>query len=144
MMIIEIPPAVLQAHEHEERLRFVRIAPYREGAGPRFYLSTWDTNTTDNGSHNVIGHRLTDETGTTIFTGECMGVSPMTAIDSDEALRSVITFLSLRPGDTDEEYFADYTDEQMSFAESHGEYVGLYADNENPEPFENLDGWPHE
>jgi hypothetical protein len=45
----------------------------------------------------------------------------MYAIDSDKAVGSLMGFLTLRPGDTDSEYFESYTPEQMHFAETHAE-----------------------
>lgn len=52
-----------------------------------------------------------------LFEGDDFSPSPMTVIDSDEALRCLIGFLTLRLGDTDKEYFKDYTDEQLEFAQ---------------------------
>jgi hypothetical protein len=45
-------------------------------------------------------------------------------IDSDDAVKSVMGWLTLRPGDTDSDYFADYTAEQMAFCEQHAETLG--------------------
>lgn len=43
------------------------------------------------------------------------------ATNSDAAVRNVMGWLTLRPGDTDSEYFAAYTPEQLAFCESHAE-----------------------
>jgi hypothetical protein len=53
-----------------------------------------------------------------LFEGDEFNPSPMTGIDSDDSLRCLISFLVLRPGDMDSEYFEKYTPEQMKFAES--------------------------
>lgn len=62
-----------------------------------------------------------------IFTGEDIGTGAGDAIDSDDAIRGVLTFLSLRPGDTDAEYFSDYTAEQLDWAQCHAEALAMYA-----------------
>ncbi len=53
-----------------------------------------------------------------LFEGEDYGCSPGIAIDSQGALIGLLAFLTLKPGDTDREYFEDYTDEQLAFANS--------------------------
>jgi hypothetical protein len=45
------------------------------------------------------------------------------AIDSEAAASAAMGFICMRPGDTDKEYFDEYTDEQMSFAECEAEYL---------------------
>lgn len=60
----------------------------------------------------------------------------MHAIDSDECVRQLLSFLVLRPGDTDSEYFKGYTQEQLDFANEHGEILSMYTDDENPWKFE--------
>lgn len=58
---------------------------------------------------------------TVLFEGEDLGCSPMHAIDSDESVAALMGFLTLRPGDTDAEYFENYTPEQMEFCQQHAE-----------------------
>lgn len=53
--------------------------------------------------------------------------SPCHAIDSDEPLRSLLGFLTLRPGDTDSEYFANYTPRQWEFVNSDAEYISWFS-----------------
>ncbi len=107
-------------------LRRCVFKPYRKGYGPTFRLTTWDTGRTwrNEGSKSLLGYRLTmHEQGkrTTLFEGEDFGCSPLHAIDSDEAVAGIMGFLTLRPGDTDRDYFADYTEEQMAYCLEHGE-----------------------
>ena len=66
--------------------------------------------------------------GEVIFEGADFSGSPMHADDSDQAVASLLTFLSLRPGDTDPDYFDDYTPEQLAFARAEGENLALYAE----------------
>ena len=47
--------------------------------------------------------------------------------DGDETLRSLLSFLTLRPGDTDAEYFESYTPAQRRFAETEAEHLSIYA-----------------
>ena len=45
--------------------------------------------------------------------------------DGDDAKELVLSLLSMKPGDTDADYFARYTPEQLEFAESHGEELSF-------------------
>ena len=54
-------------------------------------------------------------------------VNRWTAIDSDDAKELVLSLLSMKPGDTDEEYFASYTPEQLAFATRYGEDLSMAA-----------------
>ena len=58
---------------------------------------------------------------TVLFEGEDFGCSPMHAIDSDETLAGIMGFLTLRPGDTDPEYFEGYTEAQLDYCSQHAE-----------------------
>lgn len=53
-----------------------------------------------------------------IFQGDDFQVSPMDDPGSRAAALSLLTFLCLKPGDTDEEYFKDYTPRQWAWVES--------------------------
>ena len=75
-------------------------------------LRTWDTGRTARG-RTCIGYQLTDADGRVIFTGDDFRPSPCHA---DATLRALLGFLTLRPGDTDADYFADYTPAQLAFA----------------------------
>ncbi len=105
-------------------LRSVRFTPYRKDMGPIFTLHLWDAERRIHGK-NAVGYRLTmKETGaprTVLFEGEDFGCSPCHAVDSDATVEGIMGFLTLRPGDTDREYFDDYTAEQMDYCRTHGE-----------------------
>lgn len=112
-------------------LRRVLFRPYRDGA--RFALTTYDTGRYDGRGQSYIGYRLVqtrDEAGKrlrpsrVVFAGEDFAGSPCDADDSDATVAALMVFLTLRPGDADEEYFAGYTPEQMDFAIAHGFSVG--------------------
>jgi predicted RNA-binding Zn-ribbon protein involved in translation (DUF1610 family) len=111
------------SHSH---LRTVRFSPYRRGAGPTFTLTMRDAGTTDNRGVTTIAYRLTmREPGASksavIFDAADYHGSPGHGDDSDQNVEGLMGFLTLRPGDTDEEYFASYTPEQLAFAASHAE-----------------------
>lgn len=65
--------------------------------------------------------------------GELVGVwrdfrpSPMHAVDAPETWACIWGFVTLRDGDTDAEYFADYTPEMLAFSEGDAETVGWLA-----------------
>lgn len=111
-----------------------------------YCLRTWETDERDDRGRNYIGYELIGTDGTVLFEDTDFSPSPAYAIDSDRALRSIIFFLTLRPGDTDDEYFKNYTPVQLAWAEEHGEELGLWADEDIIEgsdsfQFENIDDW---
>jgi hypothetical protein len=131
---MKMPKGPEWSRQSPDHLRTVRFVPYRKGMGPTFVLDTWDANTYDRHGKAGIAYRLVMVEGgkrTCLFYGDrCNGAllgHPMggAALDSREGSRSIarslMTFLTLRPGDTDAEYFARYTREQLAYAEAHGE-----------------------
>lgn len=112
-------------------LRTVRLSPYRKGQGPTFTLRTWDTGDSNKGHHRLRYELRQHDAGKTavIFSGSDFGCSPMWCIDSDESIAAILGFLTLRPGDTDAEYFADYTPEQIAFCDQHAESLSCEAMN---------------
>ncbi len=89
-------------------------------------LVTWFARTGERG-RSYLGYRFGKVGEAPLFTGEDFGVSPMDADDSDGACRCLLGFLTLRPGDTDPEYFEKYTDEQRAFASDHAEELSPWA-----------------
>lgn len=104
-------------------IRRVRFAPYRKGMGPTFTLTLLDVRF--DGRRDRTSYRLTmrDTSGkhATLFEGDDFSPSPCHAIDSDEAVAALMGFLTLRPGDTDGEYFDNYTPEQLAYCSQHAE-----------------------
>jgi len=110
-------------------IRRVRLTPYRKGMGPTFTLTI----------HGVasmfprvkLSYTLTQrENGrvSTLFHGYDFGPSPMHCVDDDATIAALMGFLTLRPGDTEREYFKDYTPEQLAYCAQHAE--SLYAESE--------------
>lgn len=92
-----------------------------------FRLELFDTYQTDHGKE-TLAYRLYDR-GQLIFEGGDFGPSPLHATDSDDTLAGLLAFLSLRPGDTDPDYFESYTLGQMAWATSgRAEQMGILQD----------------
>ena len=88
-----------------------------------------------------IGYELCAPNGIAVFRGVDFGPSPCHADDADETLRALLGFLTLRPGDTDREYFAAYTAEQLAFANgSECELLAYLYGEEGPGTFVDVDG----
>lgn len=45
--------------------------------------------------------------------------------DSDNAKALVMSLVAMRPGDTDSDYFVDYTPDQLEWVEQHGEALSM-------------------
>ncbi len=103
--------------------RTVRFTPYRKGHGPTFTLRMAWTGRCDSAGRCCIAYRLTSQRRV-IFEGDDYAAH----LHSDESLETddtlvegLMGFLTLRPGDTDDEYFQKYTPAQLAFAEEHAE-----------------------
>jgi hypothetical protein len=83
----------------------------------------------------VLGYCFRDNKGRVLFEGEDYGCSPMNSIDGDDCIRGIIGFLCVRPGDTDREFFKDYTKDQLQWAEANGEELSLWAESDHEEDF---------
>ncbi|MGA2260163.1 MAG: hypothetical protein ABSH28_01870 [Acidobacteriota bacterium] len=116
------------AKTKEDILRMVRLRPYRGEPYFTFELiyhgSDW------------LGYRLKQwecGKGTVLFEGRDFRCSPLHAIDSDESVAACLGFLTLRPGDTDREYFENYTPAQLELCAQHAESLALEAERRFPE-----------
>jgi hypothetical protein len=133
------PLHALRGHVSFDPLRHVRLESGH-------VLRTWDTGRT-RGDRTRIAYELREPSGVVLFAGDDFCPSPMHADDSDNALRALLGVLTLRPGDTDAEYFADYTPAQLAFAQSDACQLlaFIYSDDpsiagsENAGAFEDVD-----
>lgn len=108
-------------------IRHCRFSPYLKGE-PRFDLKIWDTHRMDSYGKSVLGYCLRIIMPGTIcilFEGEDFCAPPLHGIDSDATVVDLMSFLTLRPGDTDTEYFQDYTPEQLEFCSQHAEALRM-------------------
>lgn len=113
-------------------MRDIEIRPYVEGQ-PYFRLQLIDTGLTGEYGKRGIGYRLAEYGPRggfrgVIFAHEKHGIIwHPGVIDDDRAVGEVLNWLTLRPGDTDSEFFDDYTKRQLDFANEHAETLGLYG-----------------
>lgn len=103
----------------EDTLRDLDIDGYR--------LTMYATRKSDWRGQTTIGYRFHAKDGSVLFEGEDFNGSPMNADDSDATVRALLGFLTLRPGDTDREYFDAYTPEQLAFARGDAECLSIYT-----------------
>lgn len=106
------------------------IRPYRKGSS--FILRMWETHGQSRTGQQILGYRLSmrlykGRKETVVFDAADYGCSPMHSIDGVEAVAGLLGFLTLRKGDTDAEYFEDYTPEQLAFASEHAEALSMYC-----------------
>lgn len=92
----------------------------------KFLVELFDTNKRFEMSQHKLAYLFYSDKKL-VFAGSDYGCSPMVAIDSNECLGALLSFLSLRKGDTDKEYFDDYTEEQLEFSEQYGEELSMWA-----------------
>ena len=116
-----------------DALRHVRLET-------RHVLRTWDTGRTDGRGQTRIGYAFSDPAGNVLFRGRDFCASPLHADDSDASLRALLGFLTLRPGDTDPEYFDGYSAAQRAFAESgQCELLAYLYSEEGPGEFQDCE-----
>jgi len=72
-----------------------------------------------------------------IFTGDDLG-SSADGCSTDQAARSALSFLTLRPGDTDADYFNDYTPAQQAWRDAHAEALAMALYTEHGEEVTDL------
>lgn len=107
--------------------RIEYFEPYRSGHGPKFRLTIEPTGLRDEYGKHVLAYCLeatgaSEDTYTVLFEGEDFHYPGRNAL-SDGAVEGIMVFLTLRPGDTDEEYFAKYTDAQREYADAYAEVL---------------------
>lgn len=105
-------------------VRTVIFKPYLDPAMPRFRLVISDTGLTWGCDGKTrLAYTLSMHQGrkTIIFEGSDFYASPLHAIDSDEVVKALMDFLTLREGDVEADYFAKYTPEQLAFRDRHAE-----------------------
>jgi hypothetical protein len=90
------------------------IKRWRKNGFKLLVYATWRR---DNMGKEILAYKLRDN-DKLIFKGADFHCSPLHAIDSKNAVEGILGFLSLKPGDTDREYFDDYTPAQMEWCQS--------------------------
>lgn len=106
----------------------IRTVIFRDVAGERYTLRVWDTGRLDSRGCSFLSYELRTGFGSTsavLFEGDDFAGSPMHADDADETMRALLGFLTLRPGDTDAEYFEAYTPDQLAWCEASAEALSM-------------------
>ncbi len=115
--------------EPKERIRYAVLLPYIKGKGPTMRVEIWDTHTRDNrGCTNLVARLYAFEGGKRTHVLDmrfAMGMGQ--SDDGDDAMRAAITAVAMKPGDTDAEFFAEYTPEALAFVTDHGESMAMVA-----------------
>jgi hypothetical protein len=100
------------------------FTPFTPGGGPVFVLTMWDTQRRSNYGKRIFAYRLSlggPGYGPDRVLFEGSDFETHAPPGSSEAIEGLMGFLCLKPGDTDEEYFAAYTPEQLDFCDKWAE-----------------------
>lgn len=76
------------------------------------------TDKRDSTGHIKVKYKFLTPEKVILFEGDDLGASPLHMPESKETAKALLLFLTLRKGDTDDEYFDNYTPEQLAFSES--------------------------
>lgn len=117
---------------NESYMRRVILRPYTRESGLPYFVLTLIDYAYRNGRDRIrytLEQRNADRSRVLLFCGADFGPSPMDSVDGDGAVAALLGFLTLRPGDTDADYFDAYTDVQREFCAQHAEYLSaeVYA-----------------
>lgn len=96
------------------------VEPMRTWQRAGFRLDLFETNRSDWRGQPFVRYKFRHK-GKLIFKGEDFSGSPMHSIDGDASVCAILWFLSMRPGDTDREYFDHYTARQLAWCIAYGE-----------------------
>lgn len=106
----------------------IRTVIFKNVGGIRYTLRMWDAGRVDARGCSFLSYELYrgfGDTTDTLFEGEDFAGSPLHADDSGETVRALMGFLTLKPGDTDPEYFSGYTTEQLAWSRHHAEELAM-------------------
>lgn len=97
----------------------------RLGDGSWFAVRAWQGPQCD--SHTTLFCELRTRDGV-IFPRESswVGIPGYQTIDGRHAKESVVALFCLKPGDTDDDFFADYTEAQLDFVNRYAEELFLW------------------
>jgi hypothetical protein len=76
------------------------------------------TDKQDSYGHILVKYKFITPKKEVLFEGDDFGASPLHEPESRESAIALLGFLTLRKGDTDEEYFDNYTPAQLEFSQS--------------------------
>lgn len=107
----------------EDGYQWDHVRSWRDGD---YRCEMFDTNRRSADGKETVAYELWHH-GVLIFWGADLRPGHGTAVDSDACLAALLSFLGLRPGDTDPEYFATYSAEQLDWSREWGEELGMIA-----------------
>lgn len=84
----------------------------------QYVMTLEDTGRTGEFGKARVSYTFSKPDGTVLFEGDDLFASPLHDSEGLEMAKTLLTFLTLQPGDTDEEYFEYYTPEQLEWANS--------------------------
>ena len=126
--------------------------PYIPGGGPYFGLVLWDTGRRDEYGKFIFKYNLTMTMPTPVFGDVVRASEPITLFEGEDfhahytpdhpqglhnlssVIENIMGFLTLRPGDTDEDYFKNYSELQL-------EYCNKYAESLSAEVSTRFGDW---
>jgi hypothetical protein len=105
-------------------MRYELIRVWRAGG---FLLKLWDTHRSDRYGKTILAYKLFDN-GRLIFKGDDFHCSPLHALDSNATVAGLLAFLSLKPGDTDSEWFEAYSPAQLTWCRIRAEELSWHVE----------------
>jgi hypothetical protein len=96
--------------------------PIRTWAEEGFRMEMLSTGSFDNRGVEYVAYEFYhhDEL---IFEGNDYSPSPLHDPADDDSVAGLLGFLSLKPGDTDREWFESYTPRQLAWCQEHGDHL---------------------
>jgi len=98
----------------------------RYEAGEQVYTLTLESAEYYERGRQYVKYSLNDRQGV-IFSGSDLGIPAHQTAESKETARALLDFLTLQKGDTDDEYFENYTPRQLAFRDGPAEEVSLWG-----------------
>jgi hypothetical protein len=78
--------------------------------------------------HAQVSYYLARPDGSRVFEGKDFGTPSHMCADGPEAATALLSFLTVQPGDVEEEYFEKYNPEQLAWCQSEeAEDLSLFA-----------------
>jgi len=95
-----------------------------------YTMTLEDTGGTGEYGKGRVAYTFSKPTGELLFSGNDL-FTPFRDPEGLECAKTLLTFLTLQPGDIDDEYFDKYTPEQLEWAKSFEcEQLQVFADDE--------------
>lgn len=101
----------------------------------QYTLTLTDTGNRTYYAHKAqVGYNLSDNKST-IFSGDDFYPAPSFDPEGPKSAEALLSFLTLCDGDTDDEYFENYTERQIDFRDSEAEDLYYWQEELNPEMY---------